>query len=113
MKSKGFNFFHIKSKSPVPVYGRTGLINSILRRLICDLSRFREKGGILIWGRLFTRLKMENKTVLTLGFFIIFTLFFFLVLSSVSSFYHVHYISFLVSILMFVPPSMLYKHGSI
>jgi hypothetical protein len=63
------------------------------------------------------RIFRQVLTVLTLGnfgvSFIIFTLFFFLVFSNVSSFYHLHYISFLVSILMFVPPSMLYKHGSI
>jgi len=41
---KDLTFFHTRLKSPVPVYGRTGLVTSILRCLICDLSRFREKG---------------------------------------------------------------------
>ena len=41
---KDLTFFHTKLKSPVPVYGRTGFVTSILRCLICDLSHFREKG---------------------------------------------------------------------
>jgi hypothetical protein len=53
MKSKGFNFFHTKLKSPVPVYGRTGLVTSILCHLIGPICSFKVMENNFIWGRLF------------------------------------------------------------
>jgi len=67
MKSKGFNVFHTKLKSPIPVYGRTGLVTSILSHLIGPICCFKVMENTFIWGRLFQWLKMANKS----AFFIV------------------------------------------
>jgi len=60
---KDLTFFHTKLKSPVPVYGRTGLVTSILCHLIGPICCFKVMENNFVWGRLFQWLKMANKLV--------------------------------------------------
>ena len=57
---KDLTFFHTKLKSPVPVYGRTGLVTSILCHLIGPICCFKVMENNFVWGRLFTWLKMAK-----------------------------------------------------
>jgi hypothetical protein len=57
---KDLTFFHTKLKSPVPVYGRTGLVTSILCHLIGPICCFKVMENNFVWGRLFSGLKWQK-----------------------------------------------------